>query len=238
MKISAIANLHGILPLSVEIPKADVLVIAGGILPFDSKRDSVEELIYQSLFFSCEFIPWLTSQSKRFGRIIGTWGFTDTLVYRQRYTNLPYILNGMCLTKLGELKNVKFGIDEAITYKGVTFWCSPWSVEQHNHAFAVNEENSANHWSRIPYDTDVLITHEAPKLHIINSSIGSRVLESKVSTLKNLKHHIYGHSHTHHNITRIGHRSSCVSYTDIKTQTNGPSFYSRNNLPIQQFEIK
>jgi Icc-related predicted phosphoesterase len=59
-------------------------------------------------------------------------------------------------------RNAIFLVDQQFTYDGVRFYGSPWTPELDGWAFYLEPERAESCWSRIPLETDVLITHSPP----------------------------------------------------------------------------
>jgi len=102
------------------------------------------------------------------------------------------------------LSDVTYLEDSGIEIEGVKFWGSPWSAEFGDWAFMGNEARLAEQWAKIPNDTQVLITH-GPPLDIMDlvqrgERVGSKSLSSRLTELKDLKLHVFGHIHESYGI--------------------------------------
>ena len=90
--------------------------------------------------------------------------------------------------------------DSGVTVEGWKFWASPVNSVGADWAFAVERMiKIRKHWDRIPLDTDVLITHEAPygtldKPHILAKHAGCQCLLSAMLRIKP-RLHVFGHIH-------------------------------------------
>jgi len=96
--------------------------------------------------------------------------------------------------------------DESITLLGVRIYGSPWSAAFHDWAFNVERgKDSEELYSKIPKDTQVLITHGPPAMHgdIVEDvgHQGSVALHSRVTEL-NIPFHIFGHIHEGYGVTK------------------------------------
>lgn len=60
------------------------------------------------------------------------------------------------------LRNAIFLIDSPFEFRDVLFYGSPWTPELMGWAFYLEPEDAEARWSRIPRETDVLITHSPP----------------------------------------------------------------------------
>jgi len=94
--------------------------------------------------------------------------------------------------------------NSGVTIDGINFWGSPYSNEFFNWAFMEDEWDLAAIWSKIPDNTNVLITHgPAYGSHDLvkrsygqDPHVGSKTLTERKKALKGtLKAHIVGHIH-------------------------------------------
>jgi len=90
--------------------------------------------------------------------------------------------------------------DSEIIIDNVKFYGSPWTPIYFHYSFMKTETGLKVMFNKIPDDTNVLITH-GPAYKILdktnlNLNVGSYSLKNKIETLKNLKHHVFGHIHT------------------------------------------
>mgnify|MGYP001809739355 CR=1 FL=1 len=95
--------------------------------------------------------------------------------------------------------NVTYLFDSSVIINGIKFYGSPWQPKFHNWAFNMdrNSDDLNNVWSKIPYDTDVLITHTPPYgiLDIVNQSrVGCELLFDHVKKINPIIH-VFGHIH-------------------------------------------
>ena len=95
--------------------------------------------------------------------------------------------------------NVHFLCNSGVEIEGIKFYGVPMFLID-----CITERQSKN-YSKIPYGTDVLITH-SPAYGILDfdDSIhyGSEELLEKISTL-NLKAHLFGHIHAQHGVSML-----------------------------------
>jgi Icc-related predicted phosphoesterase len=90
--------------------------------------------------------------------------------------------------------------DSGVSVEGLNFWGSP--VNSVGEGWAFSRERMVKirkHWDRIPDDTDVLITHEAPygtldKTHILARHMGCQYLTGALLRIKP-RLHVFGHIH-------------------------------------------
>lgn len=79
---------------------------------------------------------------------------------------------------------------------GVRFWGSPYTPKHQDFAFQLSDnEHAKNHWSSIPEETDVLITH-GPPFSILDygAHAGCPELLERLAVV-HPKLHIFGHDH-------------------------------------------
>lgn len=99
------------------------------------------------------------------------------------------------------ITNYTYLCDEAVTYKGVKFYGSPWQPWFHDWAFNLPRDSDeiANKWAAIPDDTEVLLTH-GPPYGILDQTrsgenAGCKKLLERIKELKKLRIHAFGHIH-------------------------------------------
>ena len=96
-------------------------------------------------------------------------------------------------------KGIIYLFDSEVVIDGVKFYGSPWQPEFHNWAFNLPRgEKLAEKWSKMPTDTDILITH-GPAYGILDYApmgghVGCEELYKKVFEVKP-KIHVCGHIH-------------------------------------------
>ena len=88
--------------------------------------------------------------------------------------------------------------DGAWDFDGVTFYGTPWVPRLRDHAFYAGDAERRKRWSRIPSNTDVLITHVPPAGVLDRSSrgmeFGCEHLAFRVAEVLP-KVHCFGHVH-------------------------------------------
>jgi Icc-related predicted phosphoesterase len=175
MKITCVSDLHGSFP---DLPGGEVLIIAGDL----TARDSVDEYFW--------FRDWLQSQD--YEKKILVAGNHDKCIESGRFYFSDQWLGATYL------------FDSGTEYKGLKFWGSPWTpwfeyVNPLCDAYMLKKELELEEkFSKIPEDTDILITHGPPFMvldkTIYKTNVGSVALLERVKKLK-LKYHIFGHIH-------------------------------------------
>lgn len=99
------------------------------------------------------------------------------------------------------LSNANLMIDESLVISGIKFYFSPWQPEYFDWAFNLPRAGYELEevWSRIPEDTDILITHTPAfgRLDYVprGSHVGCSALRNRIDSLRNLKIHCFGHVH-------------------------------------------
>lgn len=204
-KIVCVSDTHLAEP---DLPKGDILIHAGDF----TYRGTPKE-IAQSLY-------WLAKHIHKYEVVIITpgnhdWGY-----------ELDYSQNKQeCVDKGIYVLN-----DEALTFDGIKFWGSPITPEFCSWAF--NRDRGAairNHWDLIPEDTNVLISHGPPygildgvpkfnkellgydkhyrpmwakKVNSVEHT-GCQDLLLRITQLKQLKLHVFGHIHESYGLITI-----------------------------------
>lgn len=172
MRIVAVADTHSF-EEDVVVPDGDVFIHAGDLM----RLGGLEELV--------PVARWL-HQLPHAQKIVVAgnhdWCFAES---RERAVRL-----------LGP--DVHYLQDSGVVLDGIRFWGSPWQPEFHSWAFNVPRgERLREIWSRIPDETDVLVTHGPPY------GLGDRVHRRRVGCRELLAArarvrptlHLFGHIH-------------------------------------------
>ncbi len=185
MKIAAISDLHGRLP--DNIPKCDLLLIAGDITP--STVHMHRNVEAQGEWLDTTFREWLNKQPAK--HIVGICGNHDFV--------------GQYAPELIPKDPWIYLEDEGCIVEGLNIWGSPWSPYFNDWAFNLDKGNPdepdlTKVFSLIPNNTDILVSHAPPygildKIHGKGESLGSRALLKRVRKVKP-KLHVYGHIHS------------------------------------------
>jgi Icc-related predicted phosphoesterase len=204
LKIVAISDTHGMLN-RVIIPDGDVLIHAGDLSGSGTLVDMVKEL---------NLLKKLPHKHK-----ILIAGNHDYLAERN-----PGLMKTLC-TDAG----ITYLQDSAIEINGLKIYGSPWQPEFNNWAFNVPRGYLHKYWDLIPDDTNILITHGPPKgirdYAPACGSVGCEELLSRVTALKNLKLHVFGHIHHSHGTSTLNE----VTFINASTCTES---YKPSNVPI------
>jgi Icc-related predicted phosphoesterase len=178
VKVCCISDIHGNFP---DIAPCDLLIIAGDII--DGFRWHSEESIG---WYDRYFRAWLKSVPA--GEIVGVAGNHDFMYQREsehmRLLNLPWI----------------YLEDEPYKYMNYKIWGSPWQPQFGNWAFNdIDDDRGLGHkFSRIPDDTEILVTHGPPygigDKTFDKQRVGSRQLRRVVNKVRPTLH-VFGHIH-------------------------------------------
>lgn len=142
MKIVATADLHGW--LGMDMPEADVLVIAGDVCPD-------ENVAMQLAWLDGPFRNWLRAQPAK--RVIGIAGNHDFVfekwggAVRELYLPWRYLEDRSCLIE------------------GVRFHGIPWVPNLSNWAFHADDHRLDERYDNIADDVDVVISHGPPQFY-------------------------------------------------------------------------
>ena len=178
MRIIAISDPHTKLP--TQLPKGDVLVIAGD-LTFNGRRDFAR----QAAWINTKFKKWLEKQESHFKKIIGIAGNHDSVFEVE-----PGLIGPLSWTYLE---------DSMCVVDGVKFWGTPWSRRFYDWGFNRDANFRDRVFSLIPEDIDVLISHTPPTNcglldHCYDGHVGDEVLLDHIYRVKP-KIVICGHIH-------------------------------------------
>ena len=187
MDITCISDTHNMLD-QVILPETSVLIHAGDAC---GRGTDIE----------------LADFNAELGELVDLYGI-------ERVVFIPGNHDMICQDKAASqaiLTNVTdYLIDEAVVINGVKIYGSPWQPEFHDWAFNLPRGPALAHiWSKIPDDTDILVTHGPPKGHggwVIRDGedAGCEDLLKRIEVVKP-KYHIFGHIHEGYGITKNDH---------------------------------
>ena len=127
--------------------------------------------------------------------------------------------------------------DTYVVLDGVKFYGSPWQPKFYNWAFNLprDGEEIKRKWSRIPSDTDVLVTHCPPhgildKAGFGNENTGCRFLFARAFNLKP-RLHVFGHCHAGY-----GMNYHILDGTDFVNATIVNDWHHVVNKPVEYEE--
>jgi Icc-related predicted phosphoesterase len=161
----------------VEIPAGDILICVGDFTMFSRSLSAIED-----------FNEWLGELPHRH-KIVVPGNHESFLETNPKRRSL--------------LDNANVLIDEGIEIEGLQIYGSPMTP-LFGTAFGMSSPNDRKrHWSKVPDDTDVLVTH-GPPFGILDLSpeqterMGDPELRKRVRQLSSLKLHAFGHVHGAH----------------------------------------
>lgn len=196
MKIACASDLHG--QLGQKFPKADILILAGDILP-NFSSDIRRDVIKQMRYLHEDITAWLRALKNIYSHIIFVAGNHDRVF--AKHTDCREVIKE---------SGVIYLENESVSIDGKLFWGSPytpWFFGQH-WVFNLPDPNvnkararaiTRACWEQIPDNTDVLITHGPPKGILDNAPVGGNVgcerLRDEVFNRVLPRLHIFGHIH-------------------------------------------
>ncbi|MCA8922097.1 MAG: metallophosphatase domain-containing protein [Planctomycetes bacterium] len=184
LRVVAISDTHG-LHTQLELPPGDVLLHAGDY----STHGAPDE------FF--EFTAWFAAQPHRHKLMVA--GNHDVVLEQNPEACLPQLPPSITYLR-----------DRAVTVEGVTFYGAPWTPEFCRWAFMLDRGAPLRAvWSKIPRDTQVLITHGPPYGHgdlvpgygTPPRAVGCLELLLAVARVRPAWH-VFGHIHEGYGVSR------------------------------------
>lgn len=174
IRIVCISDTHG-QHRQLKVPPGDILIHAGDFM-LSGRR--LEEIV--------DFDAWLGSLPHP--HKIAVAGNHDLLF--EAYPEMAQ----------GRLKNATYLENSGVEILGLHLWGSPVQPSFNNWAFNVDRGAAIRrYWSKIPLNTDILITHGPPfgtldKIDILSPHLGCEELAKAVSKIKPWLH-VFGHIH-------------------------------------------
>jgi Icc-related predicted phosphoesterase len=213
IKICAISDIHEQWR-SIHIPKCDLLIIAG-------------DLTYKGSFLAIKnFLDWISELKKidKIKQAIVIAGNHDLTAQ-----NEPEKFEQM----MSEIIYLK---DELYEYEGLRIYGAPWSpsfYREYGWVFNADRgEEIRGHWSKIPENLDILITH-TPMHGVLDTikdgspHLGCEDLRDAILE-KKPKVHICGHIHGGYGISQFG-STLCINASSCNEQyfpKNDPILFS------------
>jgi Icc-related predicted phosphoesterase len=206
MKIAMISDTHGRHRNYEPIEDCDLLIHAGDF----SNSGKVQDVL--------DFIKWISVQKAE--RIVVIPGNHDMKPDRWRH-----LFSG---TRIDFLESSGVQID------GAKIWGSPWTPWFYDWEYNFPENDDGTHarweWSKIPADTNILITHGPPRGVFDRASDGNLcgcpALLERVLALRDLKLHVFGHIHEgygmSYNTDPISVNASMIQVRDSNHLFSGP----------------
>ncbi len=206
MKFVIISDTHS-LHQELDLPDGDVIIHAGDI----SSNGRKEQIV--------EFLDWFSKLDYTHKIFIG--GNHD--IFLDEYpVGLLEILP----------PNVTYLCNRAYQIGNIKLWGSPTTPDLEGWAFGKNRKDMEEHWSYMPKEIDVLITHTPPYGILDKSSrqirLGCKDLLQKVKQIKP-QYHIFGHIHASYGKEKVG----------ATTFINASNLNSYRGLvnPVMVFEV-
>jgi Icc-related predicted phosphoesterase len=176
VKAICISDLHGYLP--TNLPKADLLLVAGDICPVWNHN-----VDYQAYWLDTSFRYWLDSQKTNIR--VGCFGNHDFIGESPNIIpkGLPWIY----------LQNSNTNV------LGLNIYGSPDQLPFGNWAFNVPEEILQEKYKLISNETDIIVSHGPPfgygDMTPRGERVGSKSLAKRILELPQLKLVVTGHIH-------------------------------------------
>ncbi len=184
MKIACISDMHTQYE-KLDMPDADILVIAGDIEIFDRLSQLMR------------FGNWLVSLKKIYKYIIVIGGNHDFFLQR----------NPGISKELFEENGIIYLENSGITIEGIKFWGSPITPTFYDWAFMADRgKEIRRYWEMIPDNTDVLITHGPPRgiMDLVPHDGFHAGCDDLLNRVKEIcpRLHIFGHIHDGYGIQK------------------------------------
>eukprot|EP00038_Savillea_parva_P016149 m.16144 g.16144 ORF g.16144 m.16144 type:complete len:300 (-) comp3356_c0_seq2:90-989(-) len=215
--------------LPSPLPNGDVLIHAGDFSSM-GEAGQIED-----------FIQWMDSQPHKHKVVIAgnhdlsldpvSYPTTRKTIARGR---LPEVCPSDAL--ITKLKSVCHYLeDTSISLDGVVFYGSPWTPTFYNWGF--NKDRGpplAQHWTKIPTETDVLITH-GPPVGYGDLCVGGNTHAGCVDLLREIETrvqphvHVFGHIHEGYGAWRSAHPCPSTTFVNASSCTLR---YIASNPPI------
>lgn len=178
--ISDTHNLHK--RITEYLPSGDVIIHSGDV----TNTGTILEII--------SFLSWFGSLPYKHKIFIA--GNHDFYFQNISKDNLENIIPN----------NVHYLYNSSILIDGIKFWGSPDQPIFCNWAFNKTKEELKKTWSKIPENTDVLITHCPPNKILDKTldgyNVGCKALRNKIDNIKP-KINVFGHIHEAYGIEKI-----------------------------------
>lgn len=223
MKITAISDLHGYLPL---LDPCDVVCICGDISPIEYDRKP-DKCIH---WFRTNFLNWCSKlQCDKIIFIAGNHDFfLETLGNKIHFIIQEYELQD----KVIYLENTEY------IYQGVKFYGCPNTEHLVHWAFYTWD---GHEYTYIPEDTDILLTHMAPSIGELGRDMtlvrefGSKRLAEVIRNLPKLQYAFCGHIHDgDHRITQVN-QVKCINCSIL--DDNYERTYDSKTVELDIFQI-
>lgn len=185
MRLVALSDTHA-QHKEIDVPDGDVLIFAGDFC--------THGFSYGEIF---TFRDWFLSQPHKHKLLIS--GNHDRLMELQ--PDLAEEFDGK-----GHYPNADchYLFNSGVTIEGVSFWGSPYTPWFNNWAFNLwGIKHLKANWAKIPYQTNVLITHGPPYGILDGPALGDQQLMEAIYD-KTPDIHIFGHIHSGYGHGAVG----------------------------------
>jgi len=170
-----------------------------------------------------------------------TWGKPqEAMVFKQWFSQLPYKYkvciagnHDRCMESIPALAldfksaGIYYLLDDEVVIEDIKIYGSPYTPEFGPFAFMYKRGNRS--WHVIPDDTDILVTHGPPYgiLDLCPDGFvaGCKDLLQRISELKDLKYHIFGHIHEGYGIE--GKHINASNHPLLWKKSGGPDIDPR-----------
>lgn len=237
MKIVAISDLHGYLP---DIPKCDLLLIAGDICPAID-----HSFKFQRNWLTNEFCHWINkTPARNIAFIAGNhdWYFENVQDHARYYKEK---MNKDYPNFVQFPKKARYLQDSSVVIDGLKIYGSPWQPMFCGWAFNLTEAQLNDKFKCIPDDVDVLITHGPPNGYgdvvgteaSTSNTYGNDMTFGSTSLLTHVERagprlHVFGHIHTG------SHKPHVATINGRKSISVNVSYVDERYLPVfKPFEI-
>lgn len=151
IKICGISDLHGYLPeIRYEV---DILCICGDIVPCNIQYNYDESLEW----LQNDFYNWIKkSPVKNVVMIWGNHDFIGEKLYEDGITNMSKFI-------FGNDSNIHILVDQMVEINNVRIYGTSWCPNLKNWAFYGPSSFLNTQFTKIPYHTEILLTHCPPK---------------------------------------------------------------------------
>jgi Icc-related predicted phosphoesterase len=166
MKIVAVSDLHGNLP---DLPQCDVVCICGDIMPLYIQKNYSRSISW----LAGPFQSWALNLPCE--KVIMIWGNHDFIgerlyKYGANINDDPKWVERMSgeaqadfLFMSDEDGKIRILCDEKYEFNGRVFYGTSWCPDLSRWAFYADSDTLKENFSKIPYETHVLLTHCPPK---------------------------------------------------------------------------
>lgn len=246
MIVTALSDLHGLLPEITE--SSDVVLICGDIVPLNIQRDDMASL----LWINKNFMQWADNLPAE--KVLFIWGNHDFVgEYIMKPSDPDWNIKDMNEV-IGSSEKTELLLDNTYNFNGITIYGSPWCPDLKRWAFYQDSDGLKKKFSKIPNNTDILMTHCPPQVENYGavtqsdnfnygSDYGCQELAHIIKE-KKPKLSLFGHVHSgSHSLQKIGNTYFCnVSILDerYKQAYNIKRFQidTENDFTIQDISLR